>query len=164
MPVDSGDTAWILVSSALVMLMTPGVALFYGGMVRRKNVVATIMMSFAILALVGILWVLYGYSLAFGPDIGGVIGNLDWIGLRGVGQEPSAVYAQTVPHLAFMVFQAMFAIITAALITGAVVERMKFSSLIIFSILWTTLVYVPVAHWVWGGGGWLGQLGALDFA
>lgn len=164
MPIDSGDTAWILVSSALVMLMTPGVALFYGGMVRKKNVVSTIMMSFAILALVGILWVLYGYSLAFGPDIGGIIGNLDWLGLRGVGQEPSADYAQTVPHLAFMIYQAMFAIITAALISGAVVERMKFSSLIIFSILWTTLVYVPVAHWVWGGGGWLGQFGALDFA
>jgi len=163
MAIDSGDTAWLLVSSALVMLMTPGVALFYGGMVRKKNVVSTIMMSFAILALVGILWVLYGYSLGFGPDIGGVIGGLDWIGLSGIGQEPSGTYASTVPHLAFMIFQAMFAIISAALITGAVVERMKFSSLILFSVLWITVVYVPVAHWVWGGG-WLGQLGVLDFA
>ena len=118
MPVNSGDTAWILVSSALVMLMTPGVALFYGGMVRRKNVVSTIMMSFICLALIGLLWVLYGYSLGFGPSIGGIIGGLDWIGLRQVGQEPSAVYATTVPHLAFMIFQAMFAILTAALIIG----------------------------------------------
>lgn len=162
MAIDSGDTAWLLVSSALVMLMTPGVALFYGGMVRRKNVVSTLMMGFAILALVGLLWVLYGYSLGFAHDVGGFIGGLDWAGLIGVGQGPSP-YAETVPHLAFMAFQGMFAIITAALITGAVVERMKFSSLLIFSVVWTTLVYCPVAHWVWGGG-WLGQLGALDFA
>jgi Amt family ammonium transporter len=164
MPVDTGDTAWLLVSAALVMLMTPGVALFYGGMVRRKNVLSTIMMSFTILALVGLLWVLYGYSLSFGPDKGGVIGGLDFIGLRLVGQEPSSVYAITVPHLAFMVFQAMFAIITVALITGAIVERMKFSSLLIFSVLWLTLVYCPIAHWVWGSGGWLAKLGVLDFA
>jgi len=164
MPVDTGDTAWLLVSAALVMLMTPGVALFYGGMVRRKNVLSTIMMSFTILALVGLLWVLYGYSLSFGPDKGGVIGSLDFIGLRLVGQEPSSVYATTVPHLAFMVFQAMFAIITVALITGAIVERMKFSALLIFSVLWLTLVYCPVAHWVWGSGGWLAKLGVLDFA
>jgi Amt family ammonium transporter len=164
MAVNSGDTAWILASSALVMLMTPGVALFYGGMVRRKNVLSTIMMSFAALALVGLLWVLYGYSLSFGPDVGGIIGNLDWIGLRQVGQEPSSIYATTVPHLAFMIFQAMFAIITVALITGAVVERMKFSALLVFSALWLTFVYAPVAHWVWGDGGWLASLGALDFA
>jgi len=164
MSVSSGDTAWILISSALVMLMTPGVALFYGGMVRRKNVLSTLMMSFATLGLVGLLWVLYGYSLGFGSDIGGLIGRLDFIGLRGVGQEPSPVYASTVPHLAFMVFQGMFAIITVALITGAVVERIKFSSLLIFSALWLTLVYSPVAHWVWGDGGWLVNLGALDFA
>ncbi|MFQ6122749.1 MAG: ammonium transporter [Dehalococcoidales bacterium] len=161
---NSGDTAWILASSALVMLMTPGVALFYGGMVRRKNVLSTIMMSFAALGLVGLLWVLYGYSLGFGPDVGGIIGRLDWIGLSQVGQEPSAVYATTVPHLAFMIFQAMFAIITVALITGAVVERIKFSALLIFSALWLTFVYSPVAHWVWGDGGWLANLGALDFA
>ena len=164
MPVNSADTAWLLVSSALVMLMTPGVALFYGGMVRRKNILSTIMMSFAIMAVVGLLWVLYGYSLSFGNDQGGLIGGLDFIGLRGVGQEPSPIYATTVPHLAFMIFQAMFAIITVALITGAVVERMKFSALLVFSVLWFSLVYCPVAHWVWGSGGWLARLGALDFA
>ncbi len=164
MPVNSGDTTWLLVSSALVMLMTPGVALFYGGMVRRKNVLSTMMMSFAALALIGLLWVLYGYSLGFGPDVGGIIGGLDWIGLRQVGQEPSSTYATTVPHLAFMIFQAMFAIITVALITGAVVERMKFSALLVFSALWLTFVYAPVAHWVWGDGGWLANLGVLDFA
>lgn len=164
MPVSSGDTAWVLISSALVMFMTPGVALFYGGMVRRKNVLSTLMMSFAALGLVGLLWILYGYSLSFGSDFGGLIGRLDFIGLRGVGQEPSPVYASTVPHLAFMVFQGMFAIITVALITGAVVERIKFSSLLLFSALWLTFVYAPVAHWVWGDGGWLAELGALDFA
>ena len=164
MSVNTGDTAWLLVSTALVMLMTPALALFYGGMVRRKNVLSTIMMSFSILALVSILWVLYGYSLSFGPDSGGAIGGLNWLGLMGVGQEPSSVYATTVPHLAFMMFQATFAIITVALITGAVVERIKFSALLIFSTLWLTLVYCPVAHWVWGSGGWLAKLGALDFA
>lgn len=164
MPINSGDTAWLLASSALVMLMTPGVALFYGGMVRQKNVVSTITMSFAALGLVGLLWVLYGYSLGFGMDKGGFIGGLDFIGLRNVGQEPSPVYAETVPHLAFMVFQAMFAIITVALITGAVVERMRFGALLLFSTLWLTVVYCPVAHWVWGSGGWLAKLGALDFA
>jgi len=162
--INSGDTAWILVSSALVMLMTPGVALFYGGMVRRKNVLSTMVMSFAALALVGLLWVLYGYSLSFGPDQLGIIGGLDFVGLNQVGQAPSDIYASTVPHLAFMIFQAMFAIIAVALITGAVVERIKFSSLLIFSTLWLTFVYSPVAHWVWGDGGWLAQLGILDFA
>ena len=162
--INTGDTAWLLVSSALVMLMTPGLALFYGGMVRRKNLLSTIMMSMAILGIVSILWVLYGYSLAFGPDVGGFIGNLKFIGLSNVGQAPSTTYATTVPHLAFMIFQAMFAIITVALWTGAVVERMKFSSLVIVAILWFTLVYCPVAHWVWGSGGWLSRLGALDFA
>jgi len=163
MSINAGDTAWILVSTALVMLMTPGVALFYGGMVRQKNVLSTIMMSFAILALVGVLWVLFGYSFGFGPDLGGVIGSLDFLGLRGVGQEPSGSYASTVPHLAFMMFQGMFAIITVALISGAVVERIKFSSLLVFSALWMALIYAPVAHWVWGGG-WLSDLGMLDFA
>ena len=159
----SGDTAWILISTALVMLMTPGLALFYGGMVRKKNVLSTMMMSFAILAVIGVLWVLYGYTLAFGPDKGGIIGGLDWIGLRNVGQGPSP-YAPTVPHLAYMMFQGMFAIITVALITGAVVERIKFSALLAFSVLWFTLIYCPVAHWVWGSGGWLAKLGAIDFA
>jgi Amt family ammonium transporter len=164
MPVDTGNTAWLLVSTALVWLMVPGLALFYGGMVRRKNLLATMMMSFAIIAIVSVLWVLYGYSLSFGPDKSGIIGGLDWLGLRSVGQEPSSVYAMTVPHLAFMAFQAMFAVITVALITGAVVERMKFSAVLIFSALWLTLVYCPVAHWVWGSGGWLVKLGVLDFA
>jgi Amt family ammonium transporter len=164
MPIDTGDTAWLLISTALVWLMMPGLALFYGGMVRRKNLLATMMMSFAIIAVVSVLWVLYGYSLGFGPDKSGIIGGLDWLGLRNVGQDPSSVYATTVPHLAFMAFQAMFAIITVALITGAVVERIKFSALLIFSALWLTLVYCPVVHWVWGAGGWLARLGVLDFA
>jgi ammonium transporter, Amt family len=163
MPINSGDTAWILVSAALVMLMTPGLALFYGGMVRRKNVLSTMMMSFAMLGLVGLLWVLYGYSLSFAPDKGGIIGGLDFFGLSNVGQTPSPVYASTVPHLAFMIYQAMFAIITVALFTGAVVDRIKFSALLVFSALWLTFIYTPVAHWVWGGG-WLAKLGALDFA
>lgn len=164
MGINAGDTAWILVSSAMVMLMTPGLAFFYGGMVRRKNVLSTIMMSFAILLLVGLLWVVYGYSITFGPDRGGIIGSLNWVFLNNVGQAPSATYATTVPHLAFMIYQAMFAIITVALFTGAVVERMKFSSLMLFAVLWLTLVYAPVAHWVWGSGGWLGKVGTLDFA
>jgi ammonium transporter, Amt family len=161
--INQADTVWILVSTAMVMLMTPGVALFYGGMVRSKNVLSTIMMSFMSLGVISILWCLYGYSLAFGTDIGGIIGGLDYIGLRNVGQSPSSIYANTVPHLSFMIFQMMFAIITVALITGAVVERMKFSAILVFSILWFTFVYCPVTHWVWGGG-WLAQLGALDFA
>ncbi len=164
MPVNTGDTAWILMSAALVMLMTPGLALFYGGMVRRKNLLSTIMMSFACLGLIGLLWVIYGYSLSFGTDYGGFIGGFNFLGLMNVGQEPSPLYASTVPHLAFMIFQGMFAIITVALFTGAVVERVKFSALLIFSALWLTVVYVPVAHWVWGSGGWLANLGALDFA
>ncbi|MCX7912378.1 MAG: ammonium transporter [Dehalococcoidales bacterium] len=164
MNVNTGDTAWILISTALVMLMTPGLALFYGGMVRRKNLISTIMMSFVMLALIGVLWVIYGYSLSFGPDWGGVIGKLSWFGLRGVGEAPSETYATTVPHLAFAMFQGMFAIITVALFTGAVVERIKFSALIFFSVLWFTLVYCPVAHWVWAQNGWLYRIGALDFA
>ncbi len=157
--IDKGDTAWILVSTALVMLMTPGLAFFYGGMVRRKNVLGTMMHSFFILCLISVQWVLWGYSLAFGPDIGGIVGGLDYLGLNGVGQEPNG----TIPHLAFMMFQGMFAIITVALITGAFAERLKFSALLIFSLLWATIVYDPLCHWVWGGG-WLGDLGALDFA
>jgi Amt family ammonium transporter len=164
MTVDTGNTAWLLLSSALVMLMTPGLAFFYGGMVRRKNILSTIMMSFMILGLVGVLWVVYGYTLGFGADKGGFIGGLNFFGLTNVGQAPSSVYAPTVPHLAYMIFQAMFAIITVALITGSIVERMKFSALVVFSVLWLTVVYCPVAHWVWGSGGWLSKLGALDFA
>ncbi len=161
--INTGDTAWLLISTALVMLMTPGLAFFYGGMVRSKNVLGTIMHSFIILCIVSIVWVLWGYTLAFGPDIGGVIGGLKWLGLQGVGQEPAPL-APTVPHLAFMMFQGMFAVITPALITGAFAERMKFSALVIFTVLWTTLVYSPVCHWVWGGG-WIGtKIGALDFA
>lgn len=161
--VSSGDTAWLLVSSALVMLMTPGLALFYGGMVRKKNIISTMMMSFAILGIVAILWVLYGYSLGFGNDLGGFIGSLTYLGLNNVGQDPSVVYATTVPHLAFMIYQGMFAIITVALWTGSIVERIKFSSVLVIAVAWFTLVYTPVAHWVWGGG-WLSGLGALDFA
>ncbi|MFC2028221.1 ammonium transporter, partial [Chloroflexota bacterium] len=138
---NAGDTVWILLSSALVMLMTPGLALFYGGMVRTKNVLSTLMMSFALLGVIGVLWALYGYSLSFGGDIGSLVGNLDFLGLIGVGQEPSGTYASTVPHLAFMAFQGMFAIITVALWTGGVVERMKFSAFLLFAVLWFTLVY-----------------------
>jgi Amt family ammonium transporter len=161
---NTGDTAWMLISTALVLLMTPALAFFYGGMVRKKNVLSTIMMSFGILCLVSVLWVIYGYTLSFGPDYGGLIGNLDWFGLLGVGQSPSSVYATTVPHLAFMAYQATFAIIAVALWTGAAVERIKFNSLLVFAALWFTLVYCPVAHWIWGSGGWLARLGALDFA
>ncbi len=162
--IDTGDTAWILMSTALVMLMTPGLALFYGGMVRKKNVLGTIMHSFVAIALVSVQWILLGYSLAFGPDIKGLIGNLDWVGLNGVGLLPNADYAPTVPHMAFMIYQAMFAVITPALISGAFAERMKFSAFIVFTLLWTTIVYDPVAHWVWGTGGWMKSLGVLDFA
>jgi ammonium transporter, Amt family len=162
--VNSGDTAWILISTALVMLMTPGLALFYGGMVGRKNVLSTMMMSFTLLGVIGILWLFYGYSLSFAPSVSGIMGNLDFIGLKHVGQEPSDVYAKTVPHLAFMMFQGMFAIITVALWTGGVVERIKFSAFLALAVLWFTVVYCPVAHWVWGDGGWLRELGVLDFA
>jgi len=162
--IDSGDTAWLLTSSVLVLMMTaPGLALFYGGMARRKNALGTIMHSFIAIALISVMWVLWGYSLAFGPDRGGLIGGLEWIGLSGVGLEPGP-YSDTVPHQAFMFFQLMFAIITVALITGAFAERMRFSAFLAFAVAWATLVYAPLAHWVWGKGGWLGGLGALDFA
>jgi ammonium transporter, Amt family len=164
MRIDTGDTTWILVSTALVMLMTPGLALFYGGMVRQKNVLGTMMQSFIALGVVTIWWVLIGYSLAFGPDIKGVIGGLQWVGLQGVGAEPNPDYAATVPHQAYMLFQMMFAIITPALISGAFAERFKFSTYLVFVLLWSTFVYAPMAHWVWGVGGWLRGLGALDFA
>ena len=162
---NTGDTAWILVCSALVLLMTPGLAFFYGGLVRRKNATATIMHSLMCMGLVGVVWVLWGYSLAFGNDVGGLgfVGDLQWFGLAGVSAtEPQE--GSTIPHQAFMVFQGMFAIITPALITGAFAERMKFSAFILFTVLWVTIVYAPVAHWVWHGDGWLFKLGALDFA
>jgi len=162
--IDSGDTAWVLISSALVMLMTPGLAFFYGGLVREKNVLGTIMHSFVVIAIISLLWVVVGYSLAFGPDHGGVIGGLDWSFLRHVGQTPNPAYSSTVPHQAFMVFQMMFAIITPALITGAFAERAKFGTFLIFMAAWSLLVYAPIAHWVWAPGGWLRELGALDFA
>ena len=162
--IDTGDTAWILISAALVMLMTPGLALFYGGMVRGKNVLGTIMQSFVAIAVISVQWILIGYSLSFGPDVHGVIGSLAWIGLTGVGVQPNPDYAPTIPHMAFMIYQCMFAVITPALITGAFAERMKFSAYMLFIIVWSTVVYDPVAHWVWGAGGWLKQMGALDFA
>ena len=163
--INYGDTAWMLVSTALVMAMTaPGLAMFYGGLVRRKNVLSTMMQPFIILCLISVQWVLWGYSLAFGPDAGHFIGNLSWFALRGVGLAPNADYAATIPHQLFMVYQMMFAVITPALITGGFAERIKFSTFIVFTLLWATLVYDPVAHWVWGKDGWLHNLGALDFA
>ena len=162
--INSGDTAWVLASAALVMLMTPGLGFFYGGMVRRKNVLGTVMHSFIVIALISVQWVLWGYTLAFGPDHHGIIGGLDWLALNGVGLTPNPAYAPTIPHQAYMIFQAMFAIITPALITGAFAERMKFSTFLVFILLWATLVYDPIAHSVWGTGGWLHKLGALDFA
>ena len=162
--IDTGDTAWLLMSSALVLCMTlPGLALFYGGLVRKKNVLGTIMHTMVILCVVSLIWVLGGYSLAFGPDVGGVIGSLAWVGLNDVGLDPSPQYASTVPHQVFMFFQLMFAAITVALITGSVAERMKFKALLMFAVLWSLLIYTPLAHWVWGGG-WLAKFGALDFA
>ncbi len=162
--INTGDTAWILASSALVMLMTPALGFFYGGLVRRKNVLATIMHSFFVLCLISVQWVLWGYSLAFGPDHWGLIGGLDWVGLNGVGLEPNPDYAKTIPHQAYMIFQMMFAVITPALITGAFAERKRFKAFVVFSLAWATFVYDPIAHWVWGHDGWLGTLGALDFA
>lgn len=163
--IDKGDTAWMLTSAALVLMMTiPGLALFYGGLVRGKNALGTIMHSFIIAALISVQWVLWGYSLAFGPDKGGIIGSLAWIGLNGVGLDPNPDYSATIPHQTFMVYQLMFAIITPALITGAFAERMKFSTFLVFILLWATFIYDPLAHWVWGVKGWLREMGALDFA
>jgi len=162
---NSGDTAWVLMSTALVLLMTiPGLAFFYGGLVRRKNVLSILMQCFIILCVISLQWVLFGYSLAFGPDFHGIIGNLNWAGLRGVGPLPNPDYAATIPHSVFMIFQMMFAVITPALIIGAYAERVKFPAFLLFTILWATFVYDPLAHWVWGTGGWLKNLGALDFA
>lgn len=162
--INTGDTAWLLISAALVMLMTPALGFFYGGLVRKKNVIATLMHSFFILALISVQWVLWGYSLAFGPDFHGIIGQLSWIGLNTVGVNPNPDYAATVPQFAYMAFQMMFAVITPALITGAFAERKKFKAFVLFTLIWATFVYDPVAHWVWGNGGWLRQMGALDFA
>src|SRR3990172_1247063 len=161
--IDTGDTAWLLASAALVMLMTPALGFFYGGLARRKNVVNTVMLCFVVMGVISVQWVLWGYSLAFGPDKGRVIGDLSWFGLRNVGLEPSS-YAGNVPHQAFMIFQGMFAVITPALVIGAFAERMSFKAFLAFTLLWATLVYDPLAHWVWAEGGWLRQLGALDFA
>ncbi|HEY3422125.1 MAG TPA: ammonium transporter [Methanocellaceae archaeon] len=165
MPIDSGDTAWLLASTALVMIMTPGVGFFYGGLVRRKNIVSMITLSLIAFALVSVQWVLFGYSLAFGTDINGIIGGLNFVGLNGVGQDAAVIagVTLTVPALAYMIFQLVFATVTLAIVTSVFAERVKISSFIIFGLLWTTLVYDPLAHWVWGGG-WLAQLGALDFA
>jgi len=162
--INSGDTAWVLASAALVMLMTPALGFFYGGLVRRKNVLATLMHSWFILALISVQWVLWGYTLAFGTDKGGIIGGLNFLGFKGVGAEPNPDYAATIPHAAFAIFQCMFAVITPALITGAFAERKRFKAFVIFSLAWATIVYAPVAHWVWGVGGWLRDYGALDFA
>ncbi len=162
--IDTGDTTFILISAALVMLMTPGLALFYGGMVRSKNVLSTIMQSFFIIGLISVQWVLWGYSLSFGPDVNNIIGSLAWFGLNGVDQTINADYAATIPHLAFMIFQGMFAVIAAALITGSFAERMKFPAFVLFTLLWSTFVYDPLAHWVWGVDGWMRNLGILDFA
>ncbi|MCU0588657.1 MAG: ammonium transporter [Syntrophobacteraceae bacterium] len=161
---DTGDTAWILASAALVLLMTPGLGLFYAGMTRRKNVLGTLMQSFVAMGIITIQWVLFGYSLAFGPDIGHLIGGLKFFALNEVGMEPNADYAATIPHQVFMIFQMMFAIITPALISGAIAERIKFKAYLVFITLWAIFVYDPLAHWVWGVGGWIREMGALDFA
>lgn len=162
--VNSGDTAWVIVATAFVLMMTPALAFFYGGMVRKKNILSTLNLSFITIGLISIQWILIGYTLAFGRNLGGVIGSLRFFGLHGVGAIPNPAYAATIPHSAFAAYQMMFAIITPALITGAFVERIKFKTFLIFTLLWATLVYDPVAHWVWGVGGFLRKLGALDFA
>jgi len=162
--INAGDTAWVLMATVLVLLMTPALAFFYGGMVRKKNLLSTLNLSFIIMGLISVQWILYGYSLAFGSDLGGLIGKLDFLGFSNVGSQPNPDYAPTIPHIAFAAFQMMFAVITPALITGAFVERVRFKAFIIFSLLWATLVYDPVAHWVWGVGGIFRSIGALDFA
>lgn len=163
-PIDSGDTSWILASSALVLLMTPGLAFFYGGLVRGKNVITTMLQVFAVILVVSLQWVIVGYSLAFGPDFHHIVGGLQWFMMHGVGAAPDADYAGTIPNMVFGIFQMMFAIITPALIVGGLAERVKFASFIVFIVLWATLIYDPLAHWVWGAGGWLHKLGVLDFA
>ena len=162
--VNSGDTAWVLIATALVLMMVPALAFFYGGMVRKKNILSTLNLSFVMMAMLSIQWVLFGYSLVFSPDHAGLIGGLKYLGLSGVGTTPNPQYAATIPHLAFALFQMMFAIITPALITGAFVERVRFKTFLVFALIWATLVYDPVAHWVWGAGGFFRTLGSLDFA
>jgi Amt family ammonium transporter len=162
--INSGDTAFVLIGAAMVLLMTPALAFFYGGMARRKNLLSTIMHTFIIICLISVQWVLFGYSIAFGPDKLHLFGSLAWIGLNGVGMAPDPNYAATIPHMVYMAFQMMFAIITTALISGSAAERFRFPAFLIFSVLWATLVYDPIAHWVWGYGGWIGRLGVLDFA
>lgn len=164
--INTGDTAWVMMSTVLVFAMTiPGLAFFYGGLVRRKNVLSILMQCFIIMCVISLQWVLFGYSLSFGPDTGaGIIGSLKWAGLDYVGGQPNADYAATIPHTVFMIFQCMFAVITPALMIGAFAERMKFSAFLVFTVLWATLVYDPLAHWVWGTGGWMRSLGGLDFA
>ena len=162
--IDTGDTTWVFLSAALVMLMTPGLAFFYGGLVRRKNMLSVLMQCLMILCIISLQWALFGYSLSFGPDKGSIIGGLEWIGLRGVGASANADYASTIPHQVFMMFQMMFAVITPALIIGAFAERMRFSAFCVFTLLWATIVYDPVTHWIWGTGGFLKNAGALDFA
>ena len=161
---NNADTAFIMVSAALVLLMTPGLALFYGGMVRKKNVLGTIMQSFVLIALISFEWVYLGYTMSFGPDVGGLIGDFSWAGLAGVGVAPNSDYAPTIPQIVFMIYQCMFAVITPALIAGAFAERMRFAPFLVFSLLWAILVYNPVCHWIWGAGGWLKAKGVLDFA
>ncbi|SDW14031.1 ammonium transporter [Alicyclobacillus hesperidum] len=163
-PINSGDTAWILASSALVLLMTPGLAFFYGGLVRTKNVITTMLQVVSVILVVSLQWVVIGYSLAFGPDVHHIIGNLSWFMMRGVGAAPDSDYASTIPNMVFSIFQMMFAIITPALIVGGLAERVKFASFVVFIVLWATIIYDPLAHWVWGAGGWLHTLGVLDFA
>jgi Amt family ammonium transporter len=164
MNIDTGDTAWVMVATGLVMVMTPALAFFYGGMVRKKNILSTLNLSFVVLAIISIQWVLLGYSLAFSPAKTSLIGGFDFVGLKGVGAAPNPAYAPTIPHMAFAAYQMMFAVITPALITGAFVERVRFKAFLIFALVWATLVYDPVAHWVWGEGGLLRKMGALDFA
>ncbi len=162
--INTGDTAWVLMSCALVLMMTPALALFYGGMARKKNILSTLTLNYVFMALIGVQWILFGYTLAFGPDIGGFIGGLHFLGFKGVGALPNPDYGKTIPHNLFAAFQMMFAVITPALITGAFVERVRFKSFLLFSLMWATLVYDPLCHWVWGSGGWLNKLGVLDFA
>jgi Amt family ammonium transporter len=162
--INGADTAFILAAAGLVLLMTPGLALFYAGMVRSKNALGTIMQSLTLIALISLEWVYIGYSMSFGPDVHGLIGDFSWLGLQGVGNAPSETYATTIPHTVFMIFQCMFAVITPALIAGAFAERVKFPAFVAFSLLWAILVYNPVCHWIWGSGGWLAKLGVLDFA
>ena len=162
--IDAANTAWVLVSAALVLLMIPGLAFFYGGLVRRKNVAGTLMQVIVTMGVVGVVWVLWGYSLAFGPSMGGFIGNLEWFALSGVSATEPGPYSDAIPHQAFMIFQGMFAMITPAVVIGGFAERMKFSSFLVFIVIWLTVVYAPLAHWVWGADGWIGSLGALDFA